>query len=71
MQAEELIKAGLAETFPVGKIPHVCSPTFYVDKKDSKSRRMVIHFRKLNSRTKPHAAYLPNMEQLVESLAKC
>jgi len=32
---------------------------------------MVIQFRKLNSRTKPHAAFLPNMEQMVESLAKC
>ena len=71
MQAEELVKAGLAEPFPPGKIHHVCSPTFLVDKKDSKTRRMVINFGKLNSRTKPHAAYLPNMEQLVESLAKC
>ena len=32
---------------------------------------MVIQFRKLNSRSKPHAGYLPNMELLVESLAKC
>ena len=71
MQAEELLKAGLAEAFPPGQIPHFCSPTFLVDKKDSKTRRMVIQFRKLNSRTKPHAAYLPNMEQMVESLAKC
>ena len=71
LQAEELLKAGLAEAFPLGQIPHFCSPTFLVDKRDSKTRRMVIQFRKLNSRTKPHAAYLPNMEQLVESLAKC
>ena len=32
---------------------------------------MVIQYRKLNSRTKPHAEYLPNMDELVESLAKC
>ena len=35
------------------------------------SALVVIQFRKLNSRTKSHAAYLPNMEILVESLAKC
>ncbi len=71
LQAEELLKAGLAETFPPGQIPHFCSPTFLVDKKESKTRRMVIQFRKLNARTKSHAAFLPNMEQMVESLAKC
>ena len=70
-QANELLQAGLAEAFPPGEIPHFCSPTFLVDKKDSKTRRMVIQFRKLNSRTKAHAAFLPNMEQMVESLAKC
>ena len=70
-QAEELLKAGLIEAFPPGEIPLVCSPTFLVDKKESKTRRMVIQFRKLNSRSKSHAGYLPNMEQLVESLAKC
>ena len=70
-QAEELLKAGLAEAFPPGQIPHFCSPTFLVDKKESKTRRMVIQFKTLNSRTKAHAAYLPNMEQMVESLAKC
>jgi len=71
LQAEELIKAGLAEVFPPGETPHVCSPTFLVDKKDSKTKRMVIQYRKLNSRTKPHAGYLPNMDELVERLAKC
>ena len=70
-QANELLKAGLIESFPPGEIPLVCSPTFLVDKKDSKTRRMVIQFRKLNSRSKAHAGCLPNMEQLVESLAKC
>ena len=70
-QANELLKAGLIEAFPPGEIPLVCSPTFLVDKKESKTRRMVIHFRKLNARAKAHAGYLPNMEQLVESLAKC
>ena len=59
LQAEELVKAGLAEAYPPGKFPEVCSPTFLVDKKDSKTRRMVIQFKKLNARCKPHAAYLP------------
>jgi len=70
LQAEELLKAGLAEAFPLGQIPHFCSPTFLVDKKESKTRRMVIQFRKLISRTRAHAAFLPNMEQMVASLAK-
>ena len=71
MQAEELVKAGLAEPFPPGEYPQVCSPTFLVPKKDSKTHRMVIQFRKLNSRCKPHAGFLPNMEALVESLSRC
>ena len=71
MQTNELLRAGLIEAFPLGEIPLFCSPTFLVDKKESKTKRMVIQFRKLNSRTKSHAAYLPNMEILVESLAKC
>ena len=71
IQAEELLKAGLAEAIPPDQIPHFCSPTFLVEKKESKTRRMVIQYQKLNNRTKSHAAYLPNMEALVESLAKC
>jgi hypothetical protein len=71
LQCEELLKAGLIESFPMGQIPQVCSPTFLVDKKGSTTRRMVIHYGKLNSRTKAHAAYLPSMETLIESLAKC
>ena len=71
LQAEELLKAGLAEIVPPGEIPHVCSPTFLVDKKDSKTKRMVIQYLKLNARTKSHAGYLHNMDELVESLAKC
>jgi putative transposase len=42
-----------------------------VEKKDTTTRRMVIQFKKLNAMTKPHAGYLPNMEQMVESLASC
>ncbi len=70
MQAEELVKAGLAEAFPPGEYPQVCSPTFLVPKKDSQTHRMVIQYRKLNSRCKPHAAFLPNMEGMVESLSR-
>ena len=43
---------------------------FLVEKKDAKVRRMVGQYSKLNKRTKPHAAYLPNMEEMVENLAK-
>eukprot|EP00667_Euglena_gracilis_P023977 EG_transcript_27322 len=71
LQCEELLKSGLIEQFPVGEIPQVCSPTFLVDKKGSSTRRMVIHYGKLNARSKAHAGYLPSMEVLIESLAKC
>ena len=33
MQAEELVKAGLAEAFPPGEYPQVCSPTFWSQKR--------------------------------------
>ena len=32
---------------------------------------MVGQYAKLNKMTKPHAGFLPNMEEMVESLAKC
>ena len=70
-QVQELVDAGLIEPFPVGSFPKHCPPTFLVEKKETKTRRMVGHYVKLNKMTKPHAGYLPNMEELVESLAKC
>ena len=68
-QVEELIQAGLVEPFPHGSFPKYCSPTFLVAKKESKTRRMVGQYIKLNRRCKPHVAYLPNMEALVEGMA--
>lgn len=70
-QVQELVDAGLVEPFPVGEFPKHCSPTFLVDKKESKTRRMVGQYAKLNKRTKPHAGFLPNMEEMVENLARC
>ena len=70
-QVQELVDAGLIEPFSVGEFPKHCSPTFLVDKKESKTRRMVGQYAKLNQRTKPHAGFLPNMEEMVENLAKC
>jgi len=69
-QVQELVDANLVEPFPVGTCPKHCSPTFLVDKKDSKTRRMVGKYMKLNMMTKPHAGYLPNMEEMIENLAK-
>ena len=68
-QVDELIKAGLVEPFPVGTFPKFCTPTFLVDKKESKTRRMVGQYAKLNQRTTPHAGFLPNMEEMIENLA--
>jgi hypothetical protein len=65
---EELIQAGLAEAYPLGSTPDAAAQ-FSLLKKDCKTRRMVIQFKKLNNRVKPHAGFLPNMEQMVESLA--
>ena len=68
-QVQELVDAGLVEPFPVGEFPKHCSPTFLVDKKESKTRRIVGQYAKFNQRTKPHAGFLPNMEEIVENLA--
>ena len=69
-QVQELIDSQLVEVYPPGTYPKYCTPTFLVDKKDSKVRRMVGNYVKLNQRTKPHAAFLPNMEMMVEGLAR-
>ena len=69
-QVDELVQAGLLEPFPPGEYPKYCTPTFLVDKKDSKTRRMVGQYSRLNKRCKPHAGWLPSMEMLVENLAK-
>ena len=69
-QVDELVQAGLLEPFPPGEFPKYCTPTFLVDKKDSTTRRMVGQYSKLNKRCKPHAGWLPNMEMLVEQLAR-
>ena len=41
-----------------------------VNKQDSKVKRMVGDYRKLNQRSFSHAGFLPNMESLVEQLAQ-
>ena len=69
-QVDELVNAGLLEPFPPGEFPKYCSPTFLVDKKESKTRRMVGKYVKLNKRSKSHVGWLPNMEALVENMAK-
>jgi len=69
-QVQELIDSGLVEAYPPGTYPKHCTPTFLVDKKESKVRRMVGNYVKLNQRCKPHVAYLPSLEQMVESLAR-
>ena len=65
-QVNELVEAGMVEPFPVGSFPQHCSPTFLVDKKESKTKRMVGQYAKLNKKCKSNAAFLPNMEHLVE-----
>ena len=69
-QVDELLKANLVEMYPPGEYPKFCSPTFLVEKKGSQVRRMVGNYVKLNQRTKPHAAFLPNMESMIEGLAR-
>ena len=68
-QVQELVEAKLVESFPPGTFPKHCSPTFLVDKKESKTRRMVGQYMKLNKMTKPHAGFLPNMEEMIENMA--
>ena len=52
-QVDELMKAGLVEPFLAGNFPKFFTPTFLVNKKESKTRRMVGQYAKLNERTTP------------------
>lgn len=76
LQAQELVRAGLAEEFVGNDFPTFCSPTMLVDKeknkseKTSTSKRMVIDYRKLNKRTILHVGGLPSLEDQIEALAK-
>ena len=70
-QVQELVNAKLVEPFREGSFPKHCSPTFLVDKKESKTKRMVGQYMHLNKMTKPHAGFLPNMEEMIENMAKC
>ena len=70
-QVHELVDCGLVEAYPKGKNPIHCSPTFLVEKKESRTKRMVGQYKKVNEMTKMHSGFLPNMESMVESLAGC
>ena len=70
-QVQELVESGLVEAYPKGKNPTHCSPTFLVEKKESKTKRMVGQYKKVNELTKMHSGFLPNMEGMVEALAGC
>ena len=70
-QVQELVEVGLVEAYPKGRTPTFCSPTFLVEKKESRTKRMVGQYKKVNEMTKSHSGFLPNMEGMVESLAGC
>jgi hypothetical protein len=70
-QVMEIVESGLMEAYPKGKIPTHCSPTFLVEKKESRSKRMVGQYKKVNEVTKSHSGFLPSMEGMVEALASC
>jgi hypothetical protein len=70
-QVNELVESGLVESYPRGKTPTHCSPTFLVEKKESQSKQMVGQYKKVNDHVKSHSTFLPNMEQMVENLAQC
>ena len=70
-QVDELVQSGFLEPYPKGKTPLHCSPTFLVEKKESATKRMVGHFKKVNAVCKSHSGFLPSMEGMVESLASC
>ena len=75
-QANEMVRAGLAEEYTGKDFPKFCSPTMLVEKeknkevKTSKSRRMCVDYRKLNKRTMLHVGSLPNLEDNVEILSQ-
>jgi hypothetical protein len=70
-QVQELVDNGLVESYPKGKTPMHCSPTFLVEKKQSSSKRMVGQYQKVNQMTKHHSGFLPSLEGMVEAMAGC
>ena len=70
-QVDELVQIGLVEKYPSNQTPTHCSPTFLVEKKESRIIRMVGQYKKVNQMVKAHSAYHPSMECMVESLAGC
>ena len=70
-QITECIAANFTEKYEQAEYLRHCSPCFFVDKPGSNAKRLVVHYGKLNKRTKKHSRSLPSLEQALERAAHC
>ena len=70
-QITECIAANLAEEYEQAEYPKHCSPCFLVDTPGSYTKRLVVHYGKLNKLTKKHSGSLPKLEQALERAVHC
>ena len=70
-QITDCIAADLAEKYEQAEYPKHCSPCFFVDKPWSNTKRLVVHYGKLNKLTKKNSGSLPSLEQALERAAHC
>ena len=70
-QITECIAADLVEKYEQAEYQKHCSPPFLVDKPESNTKRLVVHYGKLNKLTKKHSGSLPRLEQALERVSQC
>ena len=71
LEIQECIDAGLVEEYKHGDYPRHCSPCFLVAKPGSTAMRLVVDYGEVNEKTQIHSGSIPNMENTLESIAKC
>ena len=70
-QIEECIDAGVVEEYKKGYYLHNCSPCFLVAKPRLTALRLVVDYGEVNKKTQNHSGSFCNMENTLESIAKC
>ena len=70
-QIQESIDAGLVEEYKKGDYPHDCSPCFLVAKQGSTALPLIVDYGEVNKKTQKHSGSIPNMENILEPIAKC
>ena len=63
--------AELVLEYKDGDYPQHCSPFFVVAKPGSTSKRLVVDYRELNTKTLKHSGSIPTTESTLEKMASC